>query len=238
MKRTAVTRSAESDLGAGRNGGPRVLVVDDHRLFADVIVPVLSAEGLEVVAVVTTASEALERVDDLDLDLVVLDLGLPDMGGVALGRKILERYPDMKLLAVTAMSDPKVLQEAIKSGFHGYLTKDTSLGQFISSVRAVLDGQVVMPRVMARAATGARTPEEESAEVLARQLTSRELDVLALLVEGLGGDAIADQLTVSPNTVRTHVQNILTKLQVHSRLEAAAFAVRHGLVQNNNHRSA
>lgn len=233
-----VTRDAGSNRGVEANRRPRVLVVDDHRLFADVIGPVLNSEGLEVVDVVSTAADALGKVEENDLDLVVLDLGLPDMGGVSLGRKILEFHPDMKLLAVTAMNDPKVLREAINSGFHGYLTKDTSLGQFVSSVRAVLDGQVVMPRVMARAATGARTPEEESAEMLARQLTSRELDVLALLVEGLGGDAIAENLTVSPNTVRTHVQNILTKLGVHSRLEAAAFAVRHGLVSNNNHRSA
>ena len=116
-------------------------------------------------------------------------------------------------------------------GFDGYVTKDAQIDQFKSSIKTVVDGQVVVPRRAARPVAGARSPEEQHAYLLASQLTAREREILALLAEGMDGVEIAKKLSVTKNTVRTHIQNILSKLQVHSRLEAAAFAVRYGLVQ-------
>jgi two-component system, NarL family, nitrate/nitrite response regulator NarL len=101
----------------------------------------------------------------------------------------------------------------------------------VSSIQAVLNGNVIMPKQLARAAAGDQSPEEQHAAMLVKQLTDRERQVLQLLAEGSSGVQIAARLAISPNTVRTHVQSILTKLQVHSRLEAAAFAVRHGLIR-------
>ena len=119
----------------------------------------------------------------------------------------------------------------MRLGFIGYITKDVSLSQFITSIEAALNGQSVIPHRTARSVAGAVSPEEENAALRIRQLTARERDVLTLLVRGTNSGAIARELSVSINTVRSHVQNILAKLQVHSRLEAAAFAVRYGAVK-------
>jgi two-component system nitrate/nitrite response regulator NarL len=121
------------------------------------------------------------------------------------------------------------MQEALRSGFAGYLTKNSEPEQFKRALERVADGQVVFQHRL-RAAPGG-DPEASGADLLAKQLTAREVEVLQLLAEGASSTEISGQLSVSPNTVRTHVQGILTKLQVHSRLEAAAFAVRHGLVK-------
>lgn len=184
-----------------------------------------------MVAVATTATEALESVDRERPDIVLVDIRLPDESGLDVGRKILERFPDVRVVAVTAITDVDVMREAIGMGFGGFLTKDTPVGDFVGHLEAILAGQVVVTGRLTQMKGKAPTPADDDAALLARQLTARELEVLALLAEGSSGPEIARRLTVSSNTVRTHIQNILTKLQVHSRLEAAAFAVRHGIVK-------
>jgi DNA-binding NarL/FixJ family response regulator len=193
-------------------------------------VPLLEDSGLEVVAVAESGGEAMTLFHREQPELVLVDLGLPDVGGITLGRQMLEERPDTIVLAVTGLNDPRAVKEALRSGFHGYVTKDTSVSRFVSSLRTAVEGQVVVPRRLAQAAAGAQTPEERDAALLAGQLTAREKEVLALLVEGGDNAQIAKRLGVSSNTVRTHVQSILTKLQVRSRLQAAAFAVKYEVV--------
>ncbi|MGH2755751.1 MAG: response regulator [Actinomycetota bacterium] len=208
----------------------RVLIVDDHKLFAEAIRPTLVESGIEVLELAQTGERALEMATEYKPDLVLLDMGLPDIPGLEVGRKIHEELPETKLIAVTALNDPDLVRETIASGFHGYVTKDTPLSQFIASIDFVLAGQTVLPQRLSPRAAGARTDEEKEAALRARYLTFREREVLRLLAEGASSAEIARRLSVSMNTVRSHVQNILSKLQVHSRLEAAAFAVRYGIV--------
>jgi two-component system nitrate/nitrite response regulator NarL len=207
----------------------RVLIVDDHTLFADAIQVALEDHDLEVCAVVGTGRESIESVRRCDPDIVLMDLALPDQSGLAAGRKILDEWPDRVIVAVTALNDPAATEEALRIGFRGYLTKDMPVAQFANSVWSVLGGHVVVPHRLG--ASGDRTPEESDAALLASQLTAREREVLQLLVEGKDGPTVAKALRISRNTVRTHVQSILTKLQVHSRLEAATFAVRYRIVE-------
>lgn len=187
-----------------------------------------------MLALAANGADAVEAADKHNPEIVLMDVGLPDISGIEAGRRILEKWPEITMVAVTGMSDSNLVGEAIRSGFHGYITKDTPLPQFVMAIQSALNGHVVLPRKSASRAVGATTDEEEAAALLVRQLTRREIEVLALLTTGANGAQIAKNLSVSSNTVRSHIQNILTKLQVHSRLEAAAFAVRHGVVKNGH----
>lgn len=209
----------------------RVLIIDDHKLFAEAITPTLAESGIEVLDVAQSGSEGIEASRSYKPELALVDMNLPDASGLEVGRKILEEGFDIKLIAVTAIDDPEMVKEAMKIGFHGYVTKDTPLSQFLASIQFVLQGQTVLPQRTSARAAGARTAEEEDAVLRAKFLTSRELEVLSLLTEGASSKEVARQLHVSQNTVRSHVQNILSKLGVHSRLEAAAFAIKFRIVK-------
>lgn len=184
----------------------------------------------EVFEPVGTAADAIEAAERQRPALALVDIGLPDQSGLHVGRRIMEVSPQTRVVAVTALEDTRLAEEVVRAGFHGYLMKDVNVSQLLSSIDAVLRGEVVLPPRLTRAATAMRGAEPER-HLLGQQLTPRELEVLEMLAKGAGGREIARALGVAPNTVRTHVQSILSKLQVHSRLEAAAFAVRHGLVR-------
>jgi DNA-binding NarL/FixJ family response regulator len=204
----------------------RVLVVDDHKLFAEAVQLALEKHGMEVV-IATAPDEGLEAAIRTAPDVVLLDIGLPGRSGLELGREILEQRPDAKIVVVTSFEDQRALQEAVRLGFHGFLTKDTKLPQLVRAITDVVEGQLVVPH---RLAIRRRNGESDESDLLASQLTRREREVLGLLAAGSNSSEIARALLVSPNTVRTHVQSILAKLQVHSRLEAVAFATRHHLL--------
>ena len=213
-----------------READIRVLIIDDHRLFAEAIRVTLTDMGMTVEGIVTNAEEGLAATLARRPDLVLLDIGLPDRSGLSLGRDILTELPGTRVVALTALEDERSVQAALRLGFNGYLTKQTETSHFKRAIASVLDGQVVFPdRLRRRTAQG--NGELSGTELMAKQLTTREIEVLQLLSEGASSGQIAERLHVSPNTVRTHVQGILSKLQVHSRLEAAAFAVRHALVR-------
>jgi two-component system, NarL family, nitrate/nitrite response regulator NarL len=201
----------------------KALIVDDHRLFAEVLQTSLEDLGLDVLPPVTNGADAMIAFHESEPDLALIDLVLPDVSGLELGRRMLAERPYVKAVAVTALPDTGAVAEAVRLGFSGYLTKDTPLSQFMDSVRSVLGGQVIVAH---RPADKPNLAEDEEVFLL-HQLTRRERTVLVLLMAGAGADAIAARLSVSRNTVRTHVQNILTKLQVHTRLEAVALASRH-----------
>jgi two-component system, NarL family, nitrate/nitrite response regulator NarL len=216
--------------GMGPPTRPRVLIIEDHKLFADALGPVLTKMGMEVMETAPDAARALAVISSEPPDVVLVDLGLPDMSGIDVAKEILRRRPETKVLALTGLNDPRAVREALQAGLHGYLTKDTPLLRFVNAIEASLEGQVVIPHTLASAAAGKRSPQEQYADMVRQHLTPREYEVLALLVEGSNTKGMAIRLGLSPNTVRTHVQNILEKLQVGSRLEAAAFAVRHQLI--------
>jgi DNA-binding NarL/FixJ family response regulator len=196
-------------------------------LFAEAIRTALEDAALGPVHVTTAGHAALAHLEQHAADVVLLDIGLPDQSGFAVGAQILERWPGRRIIALTALDDPRAVDEAHGLGFSGFLTKDTPVIRFVDAVRTVLDGGDVFPRGRLRRRRGG---PGRNAGLLVSQLTPREREVLGLLVEGADSAAIARRLGISRNTVRTHVQSILTKLQVHTRLEAATFAVRHGLV--------
>lgn len=214
----------------------RVLIVDDHQLFADVIHRTLEADGMEVVAAVATGGDALRVFRDERPNLVLVDLALPDRSGLAVGRAIMEHSPGTVVVALTAMDDPQLVKQVIRAGFRGYVTKDCPLSQLREAITQAIGGRVVVAVPSRRVGSGSRGSRKEGVALLAGQLTPREREVLALLAQGASSVDMARHLGISPNTLRTHVQSVLTKLQVHSRLEAASFAVRNELVRDGDWR--
>ena len=212
-----------------RMNGATVLVVDDNRLFADVVASALGRLGARVLGPVRTAAGAVVSATAEKPDVVLMDPHLPDGRAVDAGRTILEGRPTPSSWRSPRRSDRRLATEVVRAGFHGFVPKDARLPTVVEAIRGAMDGRSVMIRPVHT--TPAPRRGGVSPALLASELTRREREVLELLVAGLGSRAIADELGISLHTVRTHVKYILTKLQVHSRLEAAAFAVRHGLAE-------
>jgi two-component system, NarL family, response regulator LiaR len=206
--------------------------VDDHVLFAEVLQDALRARGLDVVGTATSGREGVKSAALLKPDVVIMDLDLPDLDGVTAGSRILSELPDVRVIAVTALQSPASVRRAIREGFHGYVIKSASMEQLVGSILALSRAQMVLPLEAARTLLGTSTHTGEGL-ALARQLSPRELQVLRLLVQGASSAELARRLYLSKNTVRTHIQNICAKLRVHSRLEAVAFAMKHGIVDED-----
>jgi len=206
----------------------RALLIEDQSLFAEVIAAALTRAGIDVVGTCSTGSEGVRAAQQLAPDLVLVDVGLPDQSGLAVGMHILEKVPGAKVVALTGQDDPRTVREAIRAGFAGFLTKDLSTEQFLGAVSVIREGR----RVVRQHLHPRRQPllPRDDATLLSRQLTHREREVLSLLSRGIPGREIGERLGVSGNTVRSHVQAILSKLQVHSRAEAVAFALQNGVV--------
>lgn len=219
---------------AGSPGHPiRVLVVDDHRMFAESLVRLLEDESdIEVVGTAARISEATEVVASTTPDMVLLDYLLPDGDGTRAIDEIRRIAPETRIVVLTALNDETVLMAALGAGCDGFVTKDRAADELVHAVRAVAAGEVQIPAdLLARALPRLRHGEGDGGA-----LTRRELEVLELLAEGMPNPEIAGRLHISINTVRNHVQNLLTKLGAHSRLEAVALGIRQGLVRGPGRR--
>jgi len=211
----------------------RVLLVEDHQLLADALAAMLSRESdIEVIGIAGTVAEA-KLMSRERLDVVLMDYRLPDGTGAEATRAIKARWPAARVVMVTALTDDETVLESIQAGADGYLTKDRAAEDVVQAVRAAHAGETLLPRSViveiARRVAAARERGDE--RHVFEPLTPRELEVLRALTEGLSTPEICDQLFIAPNTLRTHVQNIMGKLRVHSKLEAVAFALRHRLVE-------
>jgi two-component system, NarL family, nitrate/nitrite response regulator NarL len=220
------------EVGEGLASGIRVLIVDDHSLFAEGLRAVLQNEGIETVAIAKTGSEAIVEARRKQPNLVLLDLILPDMDGLVVAHRLLEQDQDLKILVLTALDDPGVAQDSIRAGAYGCLLKHATATDLVSAIIAAGRSQTVIAHDVVQALVGREQggkPTGGSPRGPEKQLTQREREILGLLASGATGPEIAAELYLSPNTIRTHVQNILAKLGVHSRLEAVALAARLGV---------
>ena len=205
-------------------GPMRVLLVDDHALVRSAIRQALEAPDIVVVGEARTAEEALEMAPQLRPDLLLLDIDLPGMSGIEAVRELAPRLPDTRIVMLTVSTDRRDLLEAIRHGAAGYLTKDLTGDALLRAVRGLRRGDLAMSRVHAaqvvehlqRGRGPGQAPDE-----LGGLLSSREQEVLRLLAEGLTDREIAGALAISPRTVESHVSNVLRKLGVRNRAEAA-----------------
>ncbi len=204
----------------------RILLVDDHSVVRQGLRMFLSLDPeLEVVGEAADGAEALQRVRELQPDVVLMDLLMPVMDGVTAIGAIRREHPDVEVIALTSVLEDALVIGAVRAGAIGYLLKDTHADELCRAIKAAAAGQVQLsPQAAARLMREVRAPESPEA------LTERETDVLRLLAQGRANKEIAALLQIGEKTVKTHVSNILAKLNVQSRTQAALYAVRIGLV--------
>jgi len=215
----------------------RVLIADDHALFRESLKSLLAARGMEVVGEASDGKQAVALARALRPEVVLMDLTMPIMDGLAATRVLAAELPEVKVVVVTASDDDANLFEAIKSGAQGYILKNLEADRFFTLLEGVARGEPALTPSLARKVLqefaqpkrSRRTAEDPDA------LTSREQEVLELMVQGITSNRkLARQLNVSENTVKFHVRNILDKLHLHNRAEVVSHALRHGMVDIEN----
>ncbi|HEY5573989.1 MAG TPA: response regulator transcription factor [Anaerolineales bacterium] len=208
----------------------RILIADDHPVFRFGMRALIESEtDLEVVGEASTGDEAVTLTEKLRPDVVLMDITMPGVNGIEATRQILDLRPKTGVLIVT-MLDDNSLFPALRAGARGYLLKGADGEETLRAIRAVAHGEAIFsPSIAERLTQVIAGPRRSEAELPFRELTQREREVLALVARGLSNAEIADQLTLSLKTVRNHVSNILNKLQVSDRLQAALRAREAGL---------
>lgn len=204
----------------------RVLLADDHPLFLEGLVSLLQARGIEVVGRASNGAEAVELTRRLKPDVVLMDLGMPGVGGLEATRLISAEMPDVKVVILTVSQADADLFEAVRSGAHGYLVKNTSSSDFFDLLDALDRGEAPLSRGLA--ARIIRHLARGSASEATR-LTPREQEILRLVAEGKTNREVAADLSISEETVKFHMTNILRKLHLENRAQVVAYAHRRGL---------
>ena len=219
----------------------RVLIVDDHALFRDGLRSLLEARGVEVIGEARNGREAVDQTRRLSPDVVLMDLHMPELDGLAATRLISAEQPDVKVVILTASEEDAHLFEAIKSGAQGYLFKNLASDELFRLLDGVARGEPALTPALARKLLGefARPAPAAPAPLAANEpfdaLTDREREVLDLLVQGITSNReLAERLVITENTVKYHFRNILDKLHVQNRAQVVAFAMRHGMVEPHN----
>jgi DNA-binding NarL/FixJ family response regulator len=210
----------------------RVMVVDDHPMWREAVARDLAEAGFDVVAAVGDGGQALRVLAAVRPDVVVLDLQLPDVPGVTVTRGILAALPAARVLILSASAEQQDVLDAVKAGAAGYIVKSASRAELVDAVRRTADGDAVFTPGLAGLVLGefrrlAAAPE--SAGIDRPRLTDREAEILRMVATGLSYRQIAERLVLSHRTVQNHVQNTLTKLHLHNRVELTRYAIEHGL---------
>ena len=227
-----MTAKSESS-SDGRPDRARVVIVDDHDLFRSGLRNLLEEEGVDVVAEGADGMEALRYVRELAPDVVVMDLNMPGMTGVEATKRIVSLAPLTRVVVLTISDSDDDVMDAILAGACGYLLKDASIQDVIKGIEAAAVGEslispTIANKVLERVRATSASPE--AAQTIRAELSDREIEVLKLIANGKDNAQIAGDLHISPKTVKNHISNILMKLQIENRIQAAVYAVRSGIV--------
>lgn len=213
------------------SGKIRVLIADDYCLFVEGLQLLINRAGIEVVGSAFTGRQTIALTSQLKPDVVLLDIRMPDMDGLQALSAIKASYPECSVIILTSFSTPEYVTRAISLGASGYLLKDTTSESLINSIRTVASGEAILDmdileQVMKELSEATR-PSSLKDEIPA--LTPQEIRILQLITDGLNNGTIAEILTLSPNTVKSHIRNIFSKLGVSDRTQAAIWAIRRGI---------
>jgi DNA-binding NarL/FixJ family response regulator len=211
----------------------RVLLVDDHDLFRTGLRNLLEEQGVHVVGEAADGAQAIRMVRELAPDVVVMDLNMPGMTGVEATRQVTTLAPLTRVVVLTISDQDEDVMNAILAGACGYLMKDSSIQDLMQGIRAAAVGEsLISPHIAAKVLQRMRATgtSEQDAETIRAELSDREIEVLKLIANGKDNAQIAAELHISPKTVKNHISNILMKLQIDNRIQAAVYAVRSGIV--------
>jgi DNA-binding NarL/FixJ family response regulator len=210
----------------------RVLIADDHALFRDGMASLLQAWGMQVVGQASDGFEALEKIRELRPDILLMDIGMPKLGGIEATRLVKAEMPDLKVVIVTVSDDDDDLFEAIKNGAMGYILKDTPGDEVGALLAGIAQGRAPLSPGLATKILSEFAISHSRDRVSADpdRLTAREAEILVAVSGGATNKEIAASLSISTNTVNFHMKNILSKLRLRNRAQAVAYAVRSGLV--------
>lgn len=214
--------------------GIRILVADDHSVIRTGLRTILSAEpDFEVVGEAADGNEALRLAHEVRPDVVLTDISMPGPvgGGLTVVRRLKESFPHMQLLVLTIHEDESLLHEALQAGASGYIVKRAADTELVSAIRAACRGDLYIYPSLTRALIKSPTKALVSKPALIESLTPREIDVLRLLARGYTSRQIADVLNLSPRTVEGHRASLMSKLNLHSRVELTSFAEEHDLLE-------
>jgi DNA-binding NarL/FixJ family response regulator len=217
----------------GETEEPRVLLVDDHDLFRTGLKTLLEEQGIRVVGEAGNGQTALRLVSELAPEVVIMDLNMPGLSGVATTREVTSLSPLTRVVVLTISSDDNDVMDAVMAGACGYLLKDSSIHDLVGGIRAAAAGEsLISPQIAAKVLQRLRAhgTSADVAEKVTAELSDREIEVLKLIANGKDNAEIARDLYISPKTVKNHISNILMKLQIENRIQAAVYAVRSGLV--------
>jgi NarL family two-component system response regulator LiaR len=206
----------------------RILLADDHTVVRSGLSAVLAMQDdFKIVGEAGDGEEAVRLCESLQPDVVLMDLLMPKIDGVTATRTIKERWPKIQIIALTSFKEKEYVEGALKAGASGYLLKNVSADELVAAVRRAIAGQPSLSpeaaQVLIQKVSGSSQPDLD--------MTEREKEILALMVEGLSNSKIAERLTINQSTVKFHVSNVLSKLGVTSRTEAVAMAVKRHLVE-------
>jgi NarL family two-component system response regulator LiaR len=208
------------------SAGIRVMVVDDHAVVRSGLKTFLSViADLQLVGEAAGGEEAIVRCGLLKPDVILMDLMMPGMDGVTATRNIREKFPQVRVLALTSFEEDKLVQDALRAGAIGYLMKTVTARELAAAIRAAYEGKMTLSPEAAQALVRANEQSQETNE-----LTDREREVLKLMVDGMDNSEIAEALVVSLSTVKYHISNILLKLGVENRVAAVTTAIHKNLI--------
>ncbi|MBM1219157.1 response regulator transcription factor [Ponticoccus sp. SC2-23] len=203
----------------------RALIVDDHPMVAEGIQSILETyDDIEVVGTLCNGQEAVDRIETLEVDVVLLDLNMPVLGGISATEMMLERMPDTRILILSMHDSPEYISTALSHGARGYLLKDVPTDEIKVAIDAVMQGETYL-------CTGARTSLKPRTSDGREPLTSREQTILLRLARGQSNREVAEELGISVRTVETHRKNIKRKLDISSTAGLTRYAMEHGVLQ-------
>ena len=212
----------------------RILIADDHQMFIDGIKALLeSNKAFSIVGEANNGNQVIEKLETTEVDIILMDVNMPELDGIEATKKIIKAYPKVKVLMLTMFNTRDYIEKVLKAGAHGYILKNTGKEELQEAILKIMNGESFFSKeVTEKIMQGLQKKKEAQNDPMFIELTDREKEVLIWIVEELTTQEIADKLFISHHTVETHRKNLISKLNVKNTAGLVKFAIQHGIVND------